>query len=534
MGPVAREHLTVAPDLLLTNARVLTLNPRQPTAEAVAVREATILAVGTVADLQSAIGPNPQLIDCQELTLLPGFVDAHCHLLALAGSLTGIGCGDESVKCIGDLIRVVGVRAGQTPPGEWVRGYGYDDQSLREMRHPTRWDLDRATLRHPVRLDHRSGHAAVLNSTGLALAGISRNTPDPVDGVIQREPNSGEPTNVLFEMAGFLRKQLAPVRDHWDQSISRLNRKLLECGITSVQDAGPDNDPARWSIFRELVDTERLLGRVTMMAGAARLPEFTDAGMNWGSGDDRLRLGHAKIMLTMTTGELYPAMPDLEDLVSRCHRNGFPVAIHAIESEAVSAAATVLARDRAWLDIGDHASRGDRIEHCSEVPDGVLDLVLASRAVVVTQPGFVYWNGDRYRDHVPPDLLPHLYRIHSLHGTGISMAFSSDAPVIDPDPWPGIYAAVTGRTRRRARFPQPEVNPGTGQISVLAALRMYTIGGALAEGTQRVKGSIQSGKLADLILVDADPTRIAKSALLDIKTVLTVVGGKVAWERGRS
>ncbi|HEU0020464.1 MAG TPA: amidohydrolase [Dehalococcoidia bacterium] len=519
-------------DLMLTNARVLTLNPRQPMAHAVAVNGETILAVGAATDLQKLSGPDTQLIDCQGLTLLPGFVDAHCHLLALASSLTGIGCGEESVKGIGDLMRVIGRQAGQTPPGEWIRGYGYDHLSLREMRHPTRWDLDEATLQHPVRLNHRSGHAVVLNSQGLALAGIGRDTPDPVGGVIQRDPNSGEPTGVLFEMAGFLRERLAPVPDRRDQSIRRLNRKLLECGITSVQDAGPNNDPARWSVFRDLVDSGSLVSRVTMMAGATHLQEFTAAGMIWGSGDHRLRLGHAKIMLTLTTGELHPSLPELKELVSRCHRSGFPVAIHAVESDAVAAAAAVLGgSDRVWANTGSQTNRYDRIEHCSECPVQVLGLVRTSGAVVVTQPGFVYWNGDGYLDRVPSELLPHLYGIDSLHGAGISVAFSSDAPVIAPDPWPGICAAVTGYTRLKARFPRPEATGRNSETSVLAALRQYTIGGALAEGTQQAKGSIQPGKLADLILVDADPTRVAKSALDGIKTVVTVVGGRVAWER---
>lgn len=523
----------VTADLLLTNARVLTLNPQQPRADAVAVRGETILAVGARTDLQKLAGPNTQLIDGRGLTLMPGFVDAHCHLLSLAGSLTGVGCGQESVKCIGDLVRIIRRRAGRTPPGEWIRGYGYDHLSLRELRHPTRWDLDQATLRHPVRLNHRSGHAAVLNSRGLAVAGIGRDTPDPVDGVMEREPVSGEPTGVLFEMAGFLRERLGRIPDRRAQGVRRLNRKLLECGITSVQDAGPDNDLGRWSVFRNLIDSDSLLSRVTMMAGAAHLPEFTAAGMNWGWGDRRLRLGHAKIMLTSTTGELQPPVPELADLVGRCHRLGFSVAIHAVEREAVTAAATVLGNSRFRPGPDRRFSSIDRIEHCSEGTAGNLALVRASGAGVVTQPGFVYWNGDGYLDRVPPDLLPHLYPIAAMRRAGIPVAFSSDAPVIDPDPWPGIFAAVTGYTRLGAPFLRPDSDRRSSVAPVVAALRMYTIGGALAEGTQRIKGSIQPGKLADLILLDADPTRVAGSALAGIKTVLTVIGGRVAWERGR-
>jgi hypothetical protein len=161
-----------------------------------------------------------------------------------------------------------------------------------------------------------------------------------------------------------------------------------------------------------------------------------------------------------------------------------------------------------------------------------MGLVRASGAMVVTQPGFIYWNGDRYLSRVEPEMLPHLYPVDSWLSAGVSVAFSSDAPVIDPNPWLGIYAAVTGCTKSQAHFSKHQANSRKSGISVLGALRLYTIGGACAEGTEQVKGSIQAGKLADLILVDADPTRVNEAALKDIKTVLTMIGGKVVWERG--
>jgi hypothetical protein len=519
-------------DLLLTNCRVLTLNPQQLLANAVAVRGETILAVGDATVLRSLCGPKTQLINCKGQTLMPGFVDAHLHLLALAGSLTGVDCSEATVRSIDDLKVVISRQAAQTPPGEWIRGYGYDDQSLREVRHPTRWDLDSATSQHPVRLNHRSGHATALNSRGLALVGIGQNTPDPIDGVIQRKPNSGEPTGLILEMAGFLRESLGSEPDRQDEGISRMNQKLLECGITSVQDAGQNNDLARWSLFRELVDSKRLLSRVTMMAGASHLEEFTDAGITWGCGYHQLRIGHAKIMLTMTTGDLYPDPLVLRALVSECHQAGFPVAIHAVEGEAVTAAARILGDDRFLRHSGDDSALCDRIEHCSECTTNVLGLVRESGAMVVTQPGFIYWNGDRYLSRVEPGILAHLYPVDFWHSAGVSVAFSSDAPVIDPNPWYGIYAAVTRCTKSQTHFSQHPANSRNSGISVLEALRMYTIGGAYAEGTEQFKGSIQAGKLADLILIDADPTLVNEGELKDIKTVLTMIGGKVVWERG--
>ncbi len=522
-------------DLILSNARAITLNPHQPLAQAVAIAGETIQAVGDLREIQALATKKTEVIDCRGLTLLPGFVDAHCHLLALAGSLTGVDCSPEAVKSVVDLQRTVRKRADATPPGQWVRGYGYDDTSLLENRHPTRHDLDQAAPRHPVRLDHRGGHAVVLNSRALDLAGIHKDTPDPLDGVIDREPESGEPTGLLFEMSGFLSERLRGGRNEEShrQGIAKLNQKLLECGITSVQDAGPYNDWSRWSAFQELVASGQLDCRVTMMVGADRLTEFVAAGMSSGSGDRRLRLGPAKIMLTMTTGTMQPDLAALTDLVRQAHTAGFSVAIHAVEQDAVATAAQALiaAPAAASDDSSGEKIPADRIEHCSECPPEVLKLVRRSGATVVTQPGFVYWNGDRYLEQVDASLLPHLYPIGALHQAGVPVAFSSDSPVIDPNPWPGVYAAVTGLTKGRAVL-NPNLGGPDQQIGALDALRMYTLAGAMSEGTHLIKGSIKPGKLADVILVDDDPLGTAAGRMRDTSVVLTVIGGQIAWDAG--
>jgi hypothetical protein len=525
-------------DLLLTNARVLTMEGRQPLAEAVAVQGETIVAVGSALEIAGLKGARTRVIDCQGLTLLPGFIDAHCHLLALAGSLTGIDCHPENVPSIVELKQAVQQQARRTPPGHWIRGYGYDEVSLTERRHPNRFDLDEVAPRHPVRLDHRSGHATVLNTLGLGLAGIHRGTADPVEGMIKRGEGSSEPSGVLLEMSTFLRERLGPSRDkaEFDAGIARANRMLLEYGVTSVQDAGPGNDLARWSTFRDLIKSERLQSRVTMMAGATQMDECVTAGMGWGVGDDRLRLGHAKIMLTLTTGSLHPNVGELQQLVAAAHRGRFPVAVHAVEAEAVAAAVQVIREEPRTVAAQDQPLGvklpPDRIEHCSECPPELIAQVKKSGAAVVTQPGFIYWNGDSYLERVEPGLLPHLYAIGALTRDHVPVGFGSDAPVIDPDPWAAIYAAVTRLTRKGSWLPEGEKDRRGQQVSVIDALRMYTTGGAWADGSQARKGSIRAGKLADLVLVDADPTRVAPSGLKSIKAVLTIIGGKVVWNGG--
>jgi hypothetical protein len=291
-------------------------------------------------------------------------------------------------------------------------------------------------------------------------------------------------------------------------------------------------------VFRELQASGRLLCRITMLAGASRLEEFLSSGLSWGSGDDRLRQGHAKVMLTMTTGALHPDLPILRELVALAHAHGFPVAIHAAEREAVAAAAQAIGEARAGPEASQpHNSASgprDRIEHCSECPPELVAQVRQSGAAVVTQPGLVYWNGGRYRKEVEPSLLGHIYPVGALNRAGVPVAFGSDAPVIDPNPWPAIYSAVTRETREGGPLVPPE-HPGAAlnqRVTVESALNLYTVAGAYAEGSERRKGTIRPGKLADLVLVDNDPTTVVHPRLKDIRAVMTILGGRIVWQDG--
>ena len=522
------------PGLLLANARVITLEPAQPRAEAVAVRGDAIVAVGSRSETARMAGPDAKVIDCQGMCLVPGFVDAHCHLFATASSLQGLPCGPEQVSNIRELQAAIQRRAAATPQGGWVRGFGYDDLALEEARHPNRWDLDQAAPEHPVRLDHRSGHAAVLNTMALHLAGIHQDTPDPVDGVIQRAADSDELTGLLLEMGAFLRQRLGRLRDAQDteEGIARLGRLLLSYGITSVHDAGVNNSPDRWDAMAGLQASGLLPCRITMMAGAGQVPDFLGEGRRWGDGDDWLRLGHAKIMLNLTTGTMQPDIAELGRIVDEAHRAGFPAAVHAVEEEAVAAAVQVFKESRSTG--GPHSAR-DRIEHCAECPPELAAQVERSGAMVVTQPGFIFHQGHSYRQRVAPELLGSLYPVSRLHRSGVSVAFGSDAPVIDPNPWLGIYSAVTGLCGDGLTVSGECGAPGrrANGVSVETALKMYTMAGAYAEGSQDLKGSIRPGKLADLALLDRDPTTVDDQGLKGVRPLMTISGGRVVWEAGR-
>ena len=440
-------------DLLLLNARVLDLhappNASLSIHQAVAIGSGRIISVGRNDEVSASAGPAARVIDCNGLTLMPGLVDCHCHLLALGSTLRGLDCGPQAACSISTLQQLVKSRADLTPPGGWLRGFGYDDNALAERRHPTRWDLDSVAGGHPVRLDHHSRHASVLNSRALELLGITSATPDPVEGVIDRDPASGTPTGLLLEMGDFLRQRLDPARDPGSlrDGTRLLNQKLLAYGITSAHDAGPGNDPNRWETFWELRSFGQLSCRVTMMAGFAHIEEFQRAGLSFGDGDSGVAAGARENNGHPDHRALHPGVAELKGMVRQAHAAGFPVAIHAVEQEAVAAAAAVLT--------GERESRGgltvrDRIEHCSECPSELVAQVvqwerrLSPNRGSFTGKAIATW----------PTWSQACSTICTMPGglrqAGASVAFGSDAPVIDPNPWPAIYSAVTRRTRSGA------------------------------------------------------------------------------------
>ena len=514
---------TAPADTVLHNANVLTFDGRRRVASSVAVHNGRISRVSSDDPLATSVGRGVALIDCQGATLVPGFIDAHCHLLAYASSLLAVDCGPLAVSTISDIKSAVRQRASITPQGQWVRATGYDELELRERRHPSRWDLDEAAPLHPVRLSHGSGHAVVLNSLALVFVGISASTEEPPGGVIERDVGTGQPSGVLLEMDGYLDGKIPPMsQDDLFRGVGLANSHLLSRGLTSVQDATASNSIDRWELFESIKSAGLLDARVTMMAGATHLSEFADRGMGFGHGDLELNLGPAKIMLTATAGALHPDVAELRALVCEAQQAGFPVAVHAVEAESVQAAAEAIAyaRDRGGIGIG----LRHRVEHCSECPPVAVDALVAAQALVVTQPGFLYHRGRRYLTGVAPERQPWLYPLKSLREAGLCVAAGSDAPATELNPLLDVWAAAARQTRDGA------VLNASQNVSVEQALGAYTVAGAFAASQEADKGSIEVGKLADLVLLDRDPLRVALDEVRDIRVLKTLVGGRVVWE----
>jgi predicted amidohydrolase YtcJ len=505
-------------DLILNNANVITMDPACPTAELVAIKGNRILVAAGNEALESVRGARTRVIDCQGRTVVPGFNDAHCHIFSFMRRLRDLDLSPSSVSSIVDIKTAIRCRAQSLPPGDWLSGSGYNEFYLAEKRHPNRRDLDEAASHHPVVLVHRSLHACILNSMALSLAGITSQTPEPPGALIERELETGEPSGLLFGMVGYIRERVTPPlsEEELAEAVASANEHYLSMGITSLQEASATNDLARWQTLKKFTENGRLKSRVSMMFGLDALSQFQQAGLSFGSGDSYLRLGGVKLMLSEAT-----KLPELDQPAFAAHQAGFQLAIHCVEPSTVEAAISILEYINRQLPI---TGRRHRLEHCSECPPPLLERLSRLKAVVVTQPPFVYYSGERYLATIPPTQLRWLYRIKSFFDGGLIVAGSSDSPVVPDNPLVGIYAAVT----RRAESGE-ELSPEE-RISVKQALAMYTINAACASFEENIKGTIAPGKLADMVVLSADPLKSPPERLKDIRVEMTIIDGKVVWE----
>jgi len=511
-------------DLVLLNADVITMDPSMPRAGLVAVRGERIAHVSPSGRLDRPAVVAARTIDCQGKTIVPGFIDAHCHINAYAQSLVALRLsprdGVDSLASIRQRIRDF---CKGRAPGTWVRATGYDEFYLAEGRHPNRWDLDAAAPLHPVRLTHRSGHAHVLNSLALKEVGITPETGDPPEGFIDRELRTGEPTGILFGMGGFMAEKIPPLDERdMREALALASRRLLSLGITSVQDASAHNDLRQWGLFGEWKGRTIFVPRITMMMGSRGFAEWRRKGYPRPVPELQLRLGGVKIMVTVATGSLYPSRARLDEMLLSIEEAGLQAVLHAVEKTVIGAACDAIEHAVSGRMVRDHRHR---IEHCSVCPPPLLRRIRDVGITVVTQPAFVFYNGDRYLSTVPDEEQPYLYPIRSMLESGVPVASSSDFPISGPGPLVGIYAATTRRTERGRT-----VLPGEG-VEVIEALRMHTSSAARCAFEEDVKGSVGPGKLADLVVLSADPTAVEPRRIKDIDVEMTIVGGEVVWSR---
>jgi len=510
--------------LLLYNANIVTLGSRLSKADWVAARNGRICQLGFGKDWKNIKGAQDISIDLDGKTVIPGFIDAHMHIVATIKKHLAFDLAPgKNLRSVSDLQTTIRNHALQVSPGEWMFGKGYNEFYLAEKRHPNRWDLDQAALHHPVKLTHRSGHTHVLNSMALKSVGITHETGDPDGGIIDRDLESGKPTGILYGMGDFLSEHIPPPQEsELEIGLKKVNQKLLSFGITSLQEASHRNDLQRWELLKKWVVTGNLQPRVCMLHGYSSFRRKEQRYFTPPPAPEQLKPAAVKIMIDNTTGRMLPEPQNLAAMVSAVHRAGMQAAFHAIDESSIEAACQAVAEALEESPKNDHRHR---IEHCSVCSPGLAKKIASLRMSVVSQPPFLFHNGERYLATVPEKQRKYLYPFRTLMSYGVCPAGSSDSPVVPADPLTGIYAAV-----KRLAKNGPELN-GHEKISVMDALRMYPHHAASVAFEEDIKGSITPGKLADLVVLDEDPTCIPADDIKYLKVDMTIINGKVVWRK---
>ena len=509
-------------DLIFYNANVITLNPVIAKAGMVAVKNGRIQAVSSNDALRDFKKKRTQLVDCGGKTMLPGFCDAHFHFWASASHLMTLDLSPQAnVSSITDIQARIHEHSRSLATGSWIRASGYNEFYLSEKRHPTSRDLDKAAPDHPVKLTHRSCHAHVLNSLALKKVGISRYTPEPSGGLIDRYTDTGEPSGILFEMNNFLATRVPQISDNeFKRSIRILNEKLLSLGVTTIHEASFNNELKQWEQLCSIKTRNKFLPRIIMALGVNGFIKKDEYPCSIER--EQLRICSVKIILDQTSGQLNPPQKELNRLVFAIHQAGLQVAIHAIEETAVDSACNAIEHALKKIPNPNHRHR---IEHCSVCSPTLAKRLAALKIIVVTQPSFIYYNGERYLKTVAEDDIQHLYPIGTLQKSGVVTAGSSDSPIVEPNPITGIYSAISRMEKTGKTVSAKE------SIDSLSALKMFTCNAAKAFFDEGFKGSIAPGKLADLVLLSGDPTTLSFEEIKDIKVLMTVIDGKIVWEK---
>ncbi|MXY22179.1 MAG: amidohydrolase [Dehalococcoidia bacterium] len=529
-------------DLIVVNGRVETMDSRDSVVQAVGIRNGRIAALGTNDEVSAYKHSRTTVIDAQGKTVLPGFIEPHNHMVGYSTDLLDVDVRTPPNRNIGDIVELLRERAYITPPGDWIRGRGYDDTGLQDMRHPTHHDLDAVSAVHPIAIVHNSGHMLAANSLALEMAGIHDETPDPPGGRIGRFRASGEPDGMLYETAQTLIHRLLPTYTEEDvrNGFVQAQEEYLRRGITTIHDAGVGN--ARGIDILHTYHRAKREGflkfRVNMFIQWAYLK---DSGFAWqsGDGDEWIRVAGCKIIsdgsiqgITAALREPYHCDPDeqgwliyeqdeLNDIVMTLHRRGYQIATHANGDAAIDA--VLAAYENALLTIP-KADHRFRIEHCQVcVPDHISRM----RALGVIPdffPNHVYYFGDRHRDRfLGPERVTHLDPIGSTLRSGIKPLLHSDCPVTPVNPLFCIQNAIDRLTS------SGNILSGAERVSTREAISMMTVNAAFSSFEENVKGSLEVGKLGDLVVLQHDPFREVAHELGQIESAATIVGGHVMY-----
>ncbi|MFK7830770.1 MAG: amidohydrolase [Congregibacter sp.] len=527
---------SVVADSVVLGGRILTMDPAQPEAEAMAIRGDRILAVGSREDIEGLAGPATERVDAGGYTITPGFIDAHSHPL-LAEEAVGVNVNLRSITAVQEALAA---QAANSPPGRWVLGVMYDDTKFVEGRPLTLRDIDAAVPDKPVFVAHRGGHTAVVNSAGFAVAGITSDTPDPEGGKFYRE--DGYLTGKVAELAlgRFRSAGDWPVidRDVLRESVRLTSSKMAAAGLTSTTDSFGIKDD--FIAFQDALAAGEMHFRLSFMPGGSSdvYAGLKMAGVTSGFGDDMLRIGAVKFAAdgsaserTMAMSTPYNNRPDdfgistmsqaeIDIAVDDAYKHGFRVGIHANGDVAIDR--VLRAYERV---LANHQGPNPRfrIEHCSLVNPDLLRRIKNTGVVPTPFYTYAYYHGNKWGDY-GTEKMESMFAHRSFLDFDIPVAPASD---YTPGPYEPMMALQSMVTRKDS---QGRVWGASQRISIDEALRICTMHGAYASFEESIKGSLTPGKLADYVILEKDPRSVDPNTLIDIRIMRTVLGGRPTFE----
>lgn len=530
--------------LLVHGGPIMTMDPTNPQVDAVGMINERIVATGRLDDVRVAVGSGYDDIDLQGRTAVPGFIDAHAHVMGVGYNAAAVNVTPDAVSSIRDIREKIAERAATVPPGTWIEARGFDQGWLAERRIPTRHDLDDIAPNHPVVMIRACHHIVTANSRALELAGITSATPDTPEGTIDRDEH-GEPTGVLREAAALpvYAAQGEPTEEMILAAIERGGQEFRRHGVTSVAEAGIRR-PEEFRAYQRARQQQTIGVRTwLMMMIDETLDELISLGITTGFGDDWFRIGNAKLFVDGSIGGrtarmTYPYESEEANLglwmeepetitgkLQKAHAAGFQLGNHAIGDGAIELLIESYERAQREHPVADPRFR---IEHCSIMRADLLPRLQALGAVPIPGTTFLYDFRQVYDDNLGRERIRYAYAMRTYEELGIVAAASTDAPVCLVNPMLGVHFMVN-RTDRGDEPVYPEE-----RVSLGSAIRAYTRNGAYSMFGEGEKGSLAPGMLADMAVLNTDLEQTAPDMLRTVVCDLTIADGRVVYDRADS